>query len=1024
MPAALPATRFKERREPDDSGRASRSPYSILPQSALEWDVPPPASIPKGASPSSSSSRQDQSVNSMAVMCAVCGDQATGRYFGAQICEACKSFFIRSTRKGEPNFRCVNKQSCPITPLSRLLCQFCRYQKCIKAGMGRKAKQPVKDIAQDQVPCKVCGDISSGIHFGIYTCEGCKGFFRRSLRDGNTYVCSGNEECIITPVTRNLCRCCRFRKCLAVGMSRASIKLGRHQKYDTRPIDVTTTPGTTPTPSPDDHSVSDLLHSTQGATLPESVKTSPSREPEGQYKGMPHTARGSRDPADRGYDASRGECGAKVHHWSPMRWKSLDDYSDMEPSTVQEKQYSPHLASPSASLANFEQSSSAAEYIGKSCLQAESPGSVASRSTISQASITGHPSPVQNFGSPCNSSPQSHTVQMAEGSDGGWTPKSPHPTSPESPLTKKHTLFIPQKSSATKRLVNTAKVSSDVTPGDNTNASIVPTSVYYSSKKSDKDGTVMVKEEFYPSDSYCQEKAQDTLFYNGTRNSRDLNSVGCEQSVTSKGTDAVEETSFEDVGEPGSNVQGFVEGKDPPGMDLYDAMSALKPENLTVSTDVSAFKSSGAAQSSGRPSHSYLKGPEAGIPLQLPQSLQVTGPAAQLPCASRSVTVQQPTAVYPQHPSALSQSMQFSKLMPFKMSLSVSRKKIQIQDCDNQDTATEKALPETSKQPGSSNSSGVHQVPSLTPSETSGGKANVQTVLPYDRLYTCPLPGLLPPQAARDMAAKCHDILKQAQSGLLSDRIFSQEVEASMMVHPKLLDALERESIMFEATHNLTGLTAVMKSMETNAACVEAATYLAQHQNCNSGNHWQKFQETVSLKIIGAVQYVKKMPGFNTITMDDRLQLIKHSVFPIILIHKSWKMGRQWQWMEQTFFTNRSLRRLADGFRDICYYFLNQFVLHSFDSIEIALLMMLVILNPELETLKNKYAVAKLHMDYRNILKNYCQETQGNMNKYYMLLQFVPMLTRIDQIHKRSIRQGHQSEPDIALPALFAEVNL
>ncbi|XP_072167488.1 uncharacterized protein [Diadema setosum] len=1004
MPTALPATHFKEKREPDDTGKASRSPYSILPQSAPEWDVPPPASIPKGASPSSSSSsssssRQDQSVNSMAVMCAVCGDQATGRYFGAQICEACKSFFIRSTRKGEPNFRCVNKQSCPITPLSRLLCQFCRYQKCIKAGMGRKAKQPVKDIAQDQVPCKVCGDVSSGIHFGIYTCEGCKGFFRRSLRDGNTYVCSGNEECIITPVTRNLCRCCRFRKCLAVGMSRASIKLGRHQKYDTRPIDVTTTP----TPSPDDHS------------------------------GMPHTARSSQDPADRGYDASSGECGTKVHHWSPVRWKSLDDYPEMEPSTVQEKQYSPRLTSPSASLANFEQSSSATEYIGKRCWQAESPGSVASGkelSTISQASITGHPSPVQNFGSPCNSSPQSHTGQMAEGSDGGWTPKSPHPTSPQSPLTKKHPVFNPQKSSATKRLVKTAKGSSGVTPEDNTNASSVPASVTYSSGKSEKDSIVMVKEEFYPSDSYCQEKAQDILFYNGTSNRRDLNGVRCEQSETLKGTDAVEETSFEDAAEPGSNVQGFMEGKDPPGMDLYDAMSALKPENLTVSPDVtdlesaSAFKSSGAAQGSGRLSHSYLKGPEAGIPLQLSQSVQVTSPAAQLLCASRSVTVLQPTAVYPQHSSALSQSMQFSKPMPFRTSLPVNRKKMQIQDCDNRDTATEEALPETSKQPGSSNSSGVHQLPSLTPTETSGGKANVQTVLPYDRLYTCPLPGLLPPQAARDMAAKCHDILKRAQSGLLSDRIFSQEVEASMTVHPKLLDALERESIMFEATHNLTGLTAVMKSMETNAACVEAATYLAQHQNCNSGDHWQKFQETVSLKIIGAVQYVKKMPGCNTITMDDRLQLIKHSVFPIILIHKSWKMGRQWQWMEQTFFTNRSLRRLADGFRDICYYFLNQFVLHSFDSIEIALLMMLVILNPELETLKDKYAVARLHMDYRNILKNYCQETQGNMDKYYMLLQFVPMLTRIDQIHKKSIRQGHQSEPDIALPALFAEVNL
>ncbi|XP_050669200.1 probable nuclear hormone receptor HR3 isoform X2 [Leptidea sinapis] len=80
------------------------------------------------------------------------------------------------------------------------------------------------------IPCKVCGDKSSGVHYGVITCEGCKGFFRRSQSTVVNYQCPRNKACVVDRVNRNRCQYCRLQKCLKLGMSRDAVKFGRMSK--------------------------------------------------------------------------------------------------------------------------------------------------------------------------------------------------------------------------------------------------------------------------------------------------------------------------------------------------------------------------------------------------------------------------------------------------------------------------------------------------------------------------------------------------------------------------------------------------------------------------------------------------------------------------------------------------------------------------------------------------------------------------------------------------------------------------
>ncbi|XP_063079621.1 estrogen receptor 2a isoform X1 [Engraulis encrasicolus] len=99
-----------------------------------------------------------------------------------------------------------------------------------KPSLGRRGLGEERGSAggkADMHYCAVCSDYASGYHYGVWSCEGCKAFFKRSIQGHNDYICPATNQCTIDKNRRKSCQACRLRKCYEVGMMKCGMRRER-----------------------------------------------------------------------------------------------------------------------------------------------------------------------------------------------------------------------------------------------------------------------------------------------------------------------------------------------------------------------------------------------------------------------------------------------------------------------------------------------------------------------------------------------------------------------------------------------------------------------------------------------------------------------------------------------------------------------------------------------------------------------------------------------------------------------------
>ncbi|CAF3350613.1 unnamed protein product [Rotaria sp. Silwood1] len=119
-----------------------------------------------------------------------------------------------------------------ISPLSNNLVETSSTSNLVPPSAAGGA--PVS--SEDKRRCAVCNDIASGYHYGVWSCEGCKAFFKRSIQGTNEYICPATNTCTIDKHRRKSCQACRLRRCYEVGMTKGTTR--RERKYRKKAVSV------------------------------------------------------------------------------------------------------------------------------------------------------------------------------------------------------------------------------------------------------------------------------------------------------------------------------------------------------------------------------------------------------------------------------------------------------------------------------------------------------------------------------------------------------------------------------------------------------------------------------------------------------------------------------------------------------------------------------------------------------------------------------------------------------------------